>query len=136
MWNPEAKEIPVETLPTLMPAEVLFEFEEPLTFVCPDRDGQLLLAHSLNAEDGISRYLVVATDERLLGELKAGRVDLLGALRQPRCWIADVGPGWAVKRLWIISFTKVPSEVLPRPDALLTPDLERASEPSGTGSRG
>jgi hypothetical protein len=52
MWNPEAKEIPVETLPTLLPGEVLFEFEEPLTFVCPDRDGQLLLAHSLNAGVG------------------------------------------------------------------------------------
>ena len=136
MWNPEGKEIPVETLPTLMPGEVLFEFEEPLTFVCPDRDGQLLLAHNVNAEDGDSRYLVVATDERILGELKAGRVDLLGALRQPRCWIADVGPGWAVKRLWVISFAKVPSEVLPRPDALLTRELERAIALSGTGSRG
>jgi hypothetical protein len=62
-------------------------------------------------------------------------VDLLGALRQPRCWIADVGPGWAVERLWIIPFAKVPSEVLPKPDALLTPELERAIALSGTGSR-
>jgi hypothetical protein len=136
MWNPEAKEIPVETLPSLMPGEVLFEFEEPLTFVCPDRDGQLLLVHSLNAVDGTARYLVVATDQRILGELKAGRLDLLGALRQPRSWIADVGPGWAVKRLWIIAFEKVPSEVLPRPDALLTPELERTIALSGTGLRG
>jgi hypothetical protein len=136
MWDPEAREIAVAALPSLAPAEVLFEFEEPLTFVCPDRDGQLLLAHSLSAEDGISRYLVVATDERILAELKAGHINLLGALRQPRCWIADVGPGWAVERLWIISFTKVPPDVLPRPGAMLTPELEHAIAQSGTGSRG
>jgi hypothetical protein len=135
MWDPEAREIAVKTLPSFAPAEVLFEFEEPLTFVCPDRDGQLLLAHSLSAEDGISRYLVVATDEQILGELKAGRIDLRGALRKPRCWIADVGPAWAVKRLWIIPFTKVPPDLLPRPGALLTPELEHAIAPSGTGSR-
>jgi hypothetical protein len=136
MWTPEGKEIPIETLPSLTPAEVLFEYEEPLTFVRADRDGQLLLVHSLTAEDGTSRYLVVATDERILGDLKAGRVDILGALRQPRCWVADVGPGWAVKRLWIIPFAKVPPDVLPRPGVLLTPELERAAELSGTGTRG
>jgi hypothetical protein len=49
-------------------------------------------------------------------------------LRQPRCWIADVGPGWIVKRLWIIPFAKVPLDHLPRPGVLLTPELEPATE--------
>jgi hypothetical protein len=136
MWTPEGRETSAEALPSLAPTEVLFEYEEPLTFVCPDRDGQWLLAHSLGAEAGTLRYLVAATDERILGDLKAGRVDILGALRQPRCWVADVGPGWAVKRLWIIPFAKVPPDALPRPGVLLTPELEGAIEPSGTGTRG
>jgi hypothetical protein len=49
---------------------------------------------------------------------------LLGALRQPRCWIVDFGPGWEIQQLWLMSFNKVPREMLPRPGAMLTPELE------------
>ena len=124
MWTPAGNEIAQDALGVLAPTDVLFEFEEPLTFACRDRDGQLLLAHSLCAEGMLSRYLIVVTDERVIAELKAGRLDVLGALRQPRCWIADFGPEWEVKNLWSIPFDKVPVDVLPKPWAMLTPELE------------
>ena len=124
MWVPDGKQIDRSYLGDLTPAEVLFEFEEPLTFVCHDRDGQMLLAHRLCAEAGLSRYLVSVTDQTLVQDLKAGRVDLLGVLSQPRCWIADFGPNWEIWNLWLISFEAIPKEVLPRSGAMLTADLD------------
>jgi hypothetical protein len=34
MWVPAGKQIEKDALGALAPVEVLFEFEEPLTFVC------------------------------------------------------------------------------------------------------
>ena len=124
MWEPDGKAIANDSLGDLRPIEVLFEFEEPLTFVCRDRDGQMMLAHSLSDAVDLSRYLVVVTDERIIEELKAGRFDVLTALRQPRCWLADFGANWRVERLWLIPFGKLPKNVVPKPGAMLTPDLE------------
>jgi hypothetical protein len=124
MWVPEGKTIEKDSLGALIPTEVLFEFEEPLTFVCRERDEQMLLAHSLWAGAGGSRYLVAVTDPGIIDDLKAGRLDVLEALRQPRCWIVDFGPGWEIQQLWLIPFDKVPKEMRPRPGAMLCPELE------------
>lgn len=123
MWAPDGNKIATDSLGTLAPEEVLFEFEEPLTFVCRDRDGQMLLAHSLSDAEGLSRYLLCVTDSRIVAELESGRLDLLGALRQPRCWIADFGPAWDVRQLWLIPFDKLPKNVLPKSGSMLTPEL-------------
>jgi len=124
MWAPEGKPIDKKTLGALAPTEVLFEFEEPLTFVCQDPEGQLLLAHSLCAEPDLSRYLVAVTDQEVIDGLKAGRLDVLGALRQPRCWIVDFGRGWEIVAIWSVLFDKIPKDLLPRAGAMLTPDLD------------
>jgi len=124
MWVPTGKQIEKDALGDLTPVEILFEFEEPLTFVCNDLDGQPLLAHSLCAEGALSRYLISVTDQRVVQELKAGRLDVLGALRQPRCWIADLGGKWEVVGLWLVSFDRVPKDHLPRSGAMITPDLD------------
>ena len=124
MWAPEGKPIDKKILGTLVPTEVLFEFEEPLTFVCQDPEGQLLLAHSLCAEPDLSRYLVAVTDQEVIDGLKAGRLDVLGALRQPRCWIVDFGRGWETIGIWSVLFDKIPKDLLPRAGAMLTPDLD------------
>ena len=124
MWVPAGKQIEKDALGDLTPVEVLFEFEEPLTFVCNGPDGQPLLAHILCDEGALSRYLISVTDQRVVQELKAGRLDVLGALRQPRCWIADLGANWEVVGLWLVSFDRVPKDHLPRPGAMITPDLD------------
>jgi len=124
MWEPKGKPLDPGTLGGLNPFEILFEFEEPLTFVCRDPDDQNLLAHSLCDGSGVSRYLVVPTDGRILEELKSGTIDLLGALRQPRCWVADFESAWKIQQLWLTSFEDIPKDFLPKPGAMLTPDLE------------
>ena len=124
MWSPAGIEIDPRPWERLVPEDVLFEFEEPLTFVARDGDGQPLLVHSITADAEGANYVVVATDARILDDLKAGRLDILGALRQPRCWVADLGQGWQVRRVWSILFGGLPKELLPRSGAMLTPELE------------
>ncbi len=124
MWEPNGKEIDTSALGDLHPEEVLFAFEEPLTFTCRDRDGQMLLAHNLCAEGSVSRYLLVVTDQEFIDGLKAGRMDMLAALRQPRCWIVDFGREWEIKGLWLIASDKIPRDHLPKPGAMLTPELD------------
>ena len=100
------------------------EYEEPLTFVAEDPEEHLLLAHCVGCDRGASRYLVAASSRTVIEDLKAGRSDVLGALRQPRCWIADIGPSGAVESLWAVDFESVPKDVLPRPGSMLTPALQ------------
>lgn len=122
-WEPEGNKIAEERLGSLEPAEVLFEFEgEPLTFVARDPDGDLLLLHSVMAFDRTTRYVASAIDSRILGDLKAGRIDILTALRQPRCWVADVAEDGSVKALRRVEFSSIPDKVLPRPGAMINPD--------------
>ena len=103
MWEPRGKAIDRDSLGSLEPQEVLFEFEgEPLTFVVRDRDGELLLVHSLSVFNRISRYLVSPIDDRILGDLKAGRIDIRTGLRQSRCWVADIREDASVDALWRI----------------------------------
>ena len=64
IWEPDGTAIDTSTLGELRPEEALLEFEEPLTFTCRDRDGKVLLAHSLCSEGGLSRYLLVAYGSR------------------------------------------------------------------------
>jgi hypothetical protein len=124
MWEPEGTEIDTGSIGSLTPEDVLFEYEEPLTYTSKDKEGRLLLVHSLSYESGRSRYLVVASDHAIVAELKAGRRTLLEALRQPRCWIADLGGDGRVVGLWSVEFVNVPEDVLPRPGPMITPELQ------------
>ena len=123
MWKPEGDLINQEALGLLKPVEVLYEFEcEFLTFVALDPNDEPLLVHNLCVFERTSRYLVSAIDPRILHDLKTGRIDILTALRQPRCWIADVAEDAEVKSLWRIDFDAVPADHLPSPGAMLTPE--------------
>jgi hypothetical protein len=91
MWEPEGTTIDADSLVSLEPAEILYEYAgEPLTFIARGPSDQLLLVHSLLVFDRKSRYLVSAVDTVILNQLKSGQLDLRGGLRRPRCWIADV----------------------------------------------
>ena len=130
MWDISGKSVDQDRLGALAPREILHEFGgEPLTFTADDPDGGLLLVHSLCVFDATSRYLVSPIDARLLKEMKAGRLDIHSALRQPRCWIvdlvaADAEPTWRVQSIHLIDFDAVPKDHLPRPGTMISPDLD------------
>lgn len=125
MWDPQGTSLESGKLGSLEPVEILYEFSgEPLTFVALDPESAPLLVHSLSVFNRTSRYLVSAVDTRILGDLKEGRTDILTAVRQPRCWIADVADDASVRALWRIEFASIPEHVLPRPGAMLDPGLD------------
>jgi len=131
MWEPKGKLVDSDSLGPLEPVEVLYEFGcEFLTYVARDRNDAPLLVHSLSVFNRTSRYVVSAVDSRILGELKAGRMDIYSALQQPRCWIADVvgdnsaHPPWRIHALHRVDFDAIPIDYLPRPGVMLTPDVQ------------
>jgi hypothetical protein len=125
MREPQGTKIAQEELGSLEPDEVLYEFDgEPLTFVARDPDGEPLLVHNLSAFDRTSRFLVSAVDSRILHDLKNGRIDILTALRQPRCWLADLGDEATIIALWAVEFASIPDNILPRPGASISPGFE------------
>ncbi len=131
MREPNGKVIAPDSIGPLRPEEPLFEFEgEYLTFVAQDPNGDLLLVHNLCVSDGASRYLVSPIDARILSDLKAGRLDIYSALRQPRCWIADLVADdsseqpWRIHSLYRIDFDSVPKDQVARPGTMITPDLD------------
>ena len=131
MWQPQGKTADPNPLGTLAPDEVLFEFDcEPITYVSTEPDGGLLLVHSLIADQGTSRYLVVPIDARILTELKAGRLDLFSGLRQPRCWVVDLvaadenDPPYQVQAVVRVAFDSIPLSHLPKPGVMVRPELD------------
>jgi hypothetical protein len=130
MWEPDGKLVDSESLGSLTPVEVLYEFEgEFLTYLASDRNGDPLLVHNLCVFDRTSRYLISVIDSRILAALKAGRIGVYSALQQPRCWIADLVASdtaelpWRIASLRRVEFEKIPGEYLPVPGTMLTPDL-------------
>lgn len=122
-WEPSGNKIAEDKLGPLVPVDVLFEFEgEPLVFVARDPDGDSLLLHNVTVFDRTTRYVISTIDSRILGDLKAGRIDILTALHQPRCWIADVADDAKIKALWRVEFSSIPEKVLPKPGAMVNPD--------------
>ena len=131
MWTPEGSNIVSDDLGDLKPFEVLIELGcEPLSYVAKDKYDGLILIHSLAVENEVSRYLIVPTDSRILDEMKAGRMDLLTGLRQPRCWIVDLVAsdddelGFRVQLAVQVRFESIPEHYLPWPGAMIRPELE------------
>jgi hypothetical protein len=131
MWEPVGEKMDAGSLGDLYPEEVLFAFEEPLTFTCRDRHGRLLIGHSLCSQGTVSRYLLASAEPDIVDGLKDGRLDVLTALRQPRCWIVDFGPGWETKGLWLITFDKIPKDHLPKAGAMINPCFDLAPKLRG-----
>lgn len=135
MWEPDGEAGDPEALGPLRPVEVLSEFEgEALTYVALDRNEVPLLVHNLCVFERTSRYVVAAITPGILTDLKAGRVDVRTALRQPRCWIADLvasdsdDPPWRVKAIHVVEFEDLPDAYLPCLGAMLTPELKSSYE--------
>lgn len=122
VWEPISPKIPVDAIGPLEPIEVLYEYDcEWLTFVAADTRGRLLLAHCLMLLDKTSRYLVSAINDRILNDLKSGKMDLRSGLCQSRCWIADLFNGGTIKNLWAVGFSSIPEDFLPKMGAMLYP---------------
>lgn len=107
------------TLPA--PAEVLYEFEEPLIFVHGDVPVQSLWYKQTGTPSG-PQYWVVPTSDPILTRLKSGRISMLDALRQPWASIIEIDRDQRIVR------TEPPKEedeeFLPNPGTMLYAELQ------------
>ena len=113
MWPVDGLPVSVDFLAGLKPANVLYEYEGPRIFSCPDQEGKLLLVYECDHDEETTRYLVVPTCRSTLDELIAGRCAVRQALQQPRSWIVDVRAG-AISEAWSVEMEKLPAGVLPK----------------------
>jgi hypothetical protein len=120
-WQPLGKE-ESGRFQDLTPIDILDWFDGPKLFTLSE-DGVLFLAYACSESVDTIRYLIIPTEENRVDALKRGSLTLLEALRSPLVWVADVGKAGtlSVKQL---SWSSIPSTVIPRPHVLLSPGLE------------
>ena len=124
LWSVKLDDWTAGTFRQIVPEEILVEFEHPLTFTFRDEAGTLLLAHLLSRDDMILRYILAPTSQKLIEQLRTGRLSIFSALDQPLIWLVDVDSDGHCQNAWAGSSDEVPSRVLPAPDVMLYPELE------------
>jgi hypothetical protein len=104
--------------------EVLYDFDGPWVFATLDADGELNLAYWSDGDQTRWRYVVVPTTPIIVAALRAGRVSVLDALNQPRCWVFDTDATGAVRACHRVDFESIPRDALPAAGTMLLPTHE------------
>jgi hypothetical protein len=125
-WPLTQANYPPASIGDLAPAEVLYEFGEPLIFTTYSARGRLLLAYT-SAEsiaDCTTRLIVVPTSASLIRKLKRGILTVYEALDQPVVWAVDrLFDGSVCRAQELSELTQVPEAFLPSIDRTLWPEL-------------
>ena len=124
MWDPSGKPIDPGQFEPFEPVDVFYEFDGPRVFTLKDRDNELNLAYWSDEDSDICRYVVVPTTETILDDLKVGRISVLEALNQPRCWLCDINSEGDLSAVHRVDFNAVPGDSLPTAGTMLLPSLE------------
>lgn len=122
-WQSPGREIE-ERLTDLQPLRVLYELDGPQIFICQDVHGDLLLAYQCDEKPTLARFLLVPFDDELERQLTSGQITIREALKQPRAWLVDVLNDWTISATRRVSLDDIPSDNLPRHDAMLWPELQ------------
>lgn len=124
MWDIQGKMASTERFTPFEPVETLYEFDGPRIFTIRDSDGKLNLVYWSDEDDQTTRYVVVPTSVRILGDLRKGVLSVFDALDQPRCWLCDVALEACLSRCLLVDFEEIPRDALPAQGTMLWPTLE------------
>ena len=108
------------------PLEVLGWYDGPRTFTLTDRVGGLRLAHWLDEDREVRRFLVVPVAPGGVEQLRRGETTPRAALCQPCVHVADQGNTGQIKAVWSVRLGDLPPDVLPAAGTT----LNRPHEPS------
>jgi hypothetical protein len=118
MWSINEPASPPWTTFPVVPREVLYEFDGPLTFTASFGPFDALFHHV--GRRGDSRFFaVVQTDQETIEALKSGALSARGALNRPNIWIVDLDPAFGVRRYWACGQDEFPEKLLPYRNAPL-----------------
>jgi len=112
--------------PNFEPIEVLIECDGPRTFVLRDADDALCLAHWVDENEVIRRFLVAPCRAKTILQLKRGELGLRESLDQARLYCADVRNDGTIGALSLVQLEDVPEDMLPAPGTMLTKNAEPA----------
>ena len=135
LWPVELRPWTAGTIRSVVPTEVLVDFEGPITFTFTDEAGTPLLAHLVSRGDGLLRYVAAPTTSRTVDELRNGTRTVLSALDQPIVWLFDVGPEGVAGEVWSGALADLPKRVLPAADVMLFAHLDPILRLRAVGDR-
>jgi hypothetical protein len=124
LWEVKGRPLSPTFLGDVQPETVLFEYEGPRSFLARDPQGGLLFAHQCGESNDVWRYAVVPFSDRLAQALENGRLDLRGALDQPRIWIVDFGANRKPTQCIATRLSDMPEDYLPKAGVMLYPESE------------
>lgn len=124
MWDVQGEPDKSKRFTSFEPVEILYEFDGPRIFTIRDCDNELNLVYWSDEDDRATRYVVVPTSTRILGDLRKGVLSVFDALNQPRCWLCDVPLEETPALCFRVDFEAIPRDALPAQGTMLWPTLE------------
>lgn len=122
-WTPPGVWKQRHPFATIVPDEVLDEYDGPRIFTFRDRDGATLLAYYCDGIAAFTRFMIVPITPDQLQDIKMGSVPLRQALVAPATvWIADLDDACHPVGVWELTGQELPDEILPPPGLTLFPD--------------
>lgn len=122
-WMPEHAADDDIGLESIVPEDVLYEYDGPRLFTVASDSG-LYLCYLCDAGDTRFRFVVVPTSEKIVARLKDGLITAYESLDQPRVWLIDTGLSGEVERTVRTNLIEIDQRFLPKPTVMLHPDLE------------
>lgn len=104
--------------------EILYDFDGPKIFTSGS-PSQLNIWYECGEEleSRTLRYIVAATNQKLISQLKQGKKTLFDVLDQPWIWVVDKDFDMTLKGAWILdSLELIPIDAKPAPQATLYPE--------------
>ncbi|MDS4059137.1 MAG: hypothetical protein RKP73_11270 [Candidatus Contendobacter sp.] len=122
MWDVKGTPLPVK-FENWVPDRVLYDFDGPRIFTVRHELGDFL-AYVCDEDDQIARYLLAPTNDDTVAALEKGTCTMRETLAQPWLWVIDVGFDDVPRQVWRSTLEAIPETLLPKPWAMLWPNLE------------
>ncbi|WP_441252555.1 hypothetical protein AB8A28_19865 [Tardiphaga sp. 71_E8_N1_1] len=113
MWSINEPALAPWTTDPIVPDEVLYEFDGPLTFTASFGLFSAFF-HNIGQRGNSSFFAVVQISTEALDALRRGALSVRGALNSPNIWILDLGRNFSVQRYWSCEQEDFPEKLLPK----------------------
>ncbi|MGO3934822.1 hypothetical protein [Rhodopseudomonas pseudopalustris] len=127
MWSINEPSLRPWTTDPIVPDEILYEFNGPLTFTASFGPFDALF-HHIGRRENSNFYAVVQSNEQTVEALQSGALSIRGALSCRTIWIVDLDLTFAVQRYWICDQDDFPEKLMPARNVPLYASMEQAPD--------
>ena len=114
---------------SIRPTEILYELDgEPILFSSVSRTRSVI-CYKIDSALRQSQYIVSPTSDRILQDVRNGRMSLRAAVVQAWTWIVEAGDeNFNVTQFWNVSSDLIPDDLLPK-EGIALPYLHMTESP-------